>query len=36
MSRKTDAVELMKRVMKGESYLTYKEIAKIKGYHEKY
>ena len=26
----------MKRVMSGDSYLTYKEIAKITGYHEKY
>ena len=36
MSRKEDAIELMKRVMNGDSYLTYKEIAKITGYHEKY
>ena len=36
MSRKSDAIELMKRVMNGDSYLTYKEIAKITGYHEKY
>ena len=36
MSRKADAIELMKRVMSGESYLNYKEIAKITGYHEKY
>ena len=36
MSRKQDAIDLMKRVMNGESYLTYKEIAKITGYHEKY
>ena len=36
MSRKEDAIELMKRVMSGESYLNYKEIAKITGYHEKY
>ena len=36
MSRKQDAVDLMKLVMNGESYLTYKEIAKITGYHEKY
>ena len=36
MSRKSDAIDLMKRVMNGESYLTYKEIAKITGYHEKY
>ena len=36
MSRKEDAIGLMKRVMNGDSYLTYKEIAKITGYHEKY
>lgn len=36
MSRKADAIDLMKRVMEGDSYLTYKEIAKITGYHEKY
>ena len=36
MSRKLDAIDLMKKVMNGESYLTYKEIAKITGYHEKY
>jgi len=36
MSRKQDAVDLMKKVMNGESYLTYKEIAEITGYHEKY
>ena len=36
MSRKSDAIDLIKRVMEGESYLTYKEIAKITGYHEKY
>jgi len=36
MSRKQDAIDLMKRVMNKESYLTYKEIAKITGYHEKY
>ena len=36
MSRKEDAINLMKRVMVGESYLTYKEIAKITGYHDKY
>lgn len=36
MSRKEHAVELMRRVMAGDSYLTYKEIAKITGYHEKY
>ena len=36
MSRKEDAVALMKKVMSGESFLTYKEIAKSTGYHEKY
>lgn len=36
MTRKEEAVSLMERVMNGDSYLTYKEIAKITGYHEKY
>ena len=36
MSRKQDAIDLMKKVLDGESYLNYKEIAKITGYHEKY
>ena len=36
MSRKQDAIDLMKLVMNKESYLTYKEIASITGYHEKY
>lgn len=36
MSRKQDAVDLIKKVMNGESYLTYKEVAQITGYHEKY
>ena len=36
MSRKEEAVNLMTRVLQGDSYLTYKEIAKITGYHEKY
>lgn len=36
MTRKEEAVKLMTRVINGESYLTYKEIAKITGYHEKY
>ena len=36
MARKQDAIDLMQKVMNGESYLTYKEIAKITGYHEKY
>lgn len=36
MSRKEEAVKLIKHVMDGESYLTYKEIAELTGYHEKY
>jgi len=36
MTRKEEAVSLMKKVMSGESYLTYKEIASMTGYHEKY
>ena len=36
MKRKEQALELLKKVSNGESYLTYKEIAKITGYHEKY
>lgn len=36
MSRKQDAIDLIQKVKNGESYLTYKEIAKITGYHEKY
>ena len=36
MSRKQDAVDLIKKVNEGNSYLTYKEIAKLTGYHEKY
>lgn len=36
MKRKEEAVQLMKLVMSGKSYLTYKEIAEITGYHEKY
>ena len=36
MSKKQDAIDLMKKVMDGTSYLTYKEIASITGYHEKY
>ena len=34
--KKKKAVELMQKVINNESYLTYKEIAKITGYHEKY
>ena len=36
MSRKEEAVELIKMVKAGKSYLNYKDIAKITGYHEKY
>lgn len=36
MTRKEQAVDLIKKVSNGESYLTYKEIAKLTGYHEKY
>ena len=36
MNRKEEAVQLMKEVMEGRSFLQYKEIAKITGYHEKY
>ena len=36
MSRKQDAIDLMNLVLNGESYLTFKEIAQITGYHEKY
>ena len=36
MTRKEQAVNLMEEVMNGKSYLTYKEIANITGYHEKY
>lgn len=36
MSRKQQAIDLMKKVMSGESYMTYKEIAQVTGYHEKY
>lgn len=36
MTRKEQAVDLIKKVSSGESYLTYKEIAKLTGYHEKY
>lgn len=36
MSRKEDAIKLMEKVIEGDSYLTFKEIAKITGYHEKY
>ncbi len=36
MGRKEEAVKFMEKAMNGESYLTYKEIAKITGYHEKY
>ena len=36
MNRKEEAVALMKEVIEGRSFLQYKEIAKITGYHEKY
>ena len=36
MSRKEDAVSLIRNVLDGNSYMTYKEIAKLTGYHEKY
>lgn len=36
MSKKEEAVSLIKKVMSGESFLNYKEVAKITGYHEKY
>lgn len=36
VKRLEQAVDLIKKVINGESYLTYKEIAKITGYHEKY
>ena len=36
MTRKEQAVDLITKVSNGESYLTYKEIAKLTGYHEKY
>ena len=36
MTRKEEAVNLMTKVINGESYLSFKEIAKITGYHEKY
>ena len=36
MNRKEKAISLIKKVMNGESYLTYKEIAELTGYHEKY
>ncbi len=36
MNRKEQAINLIKKVEKEESYMTYKEIARITGYHEKY
>lgn len=36
MNRKEQAVTLMTKVMNKESFLTYKEISNITGYHEKY
>jgi len=34
--KKKKAVDLMQKVINKESYLTFKEIAEITGYHEKY
>ena len=36
MNRKEFAVELIKRKMENKSFLNYKEIAEITGYHPKY
>lgn len=36
MSRKEDAVKLIERIESGKSYYTYKQVAEITGYHEKY
>ena len=36
IAKKKKAVELIEKTMSGESFLSYKEIAKITGYHEKY
>ena len=35
-NRKREAVELIKKALNNESFLNYKEIAAITGYHEKY
>ena len=36
MSRKEEAVKMMKSKMANDSFYTYKEIAEITGYHPKY
>ena len=36
MSRKEEAVKMMKSKMSNDSFYTYKEIAEITGYHPKY
>lgn len=36
ITKKKKAVELIQKAMNGESYLSFKEIAKVSGYHEKY
>ena len=36
ITKKKKAVELIEKVLKGESYYNFKEISKITGYHEKY
>ena len=36
ITKKRKAVELIQKVIDGDSYLNYKEIAKATGYHEKY
>ncbi len=36
MSRKKEAIEMIKRIEEGKSYFTYKQVAEITGYHDKY
>lgn len=36
MSKKQEALELIKRIKNKESFLTYKQAAEVLGYHEKY
>lgn len=36
MGKKIEAVNLIKKKLSGESYLSYKEIAELTGYHPKY
>ena len=36
VSKKKKAVEMMQKVMNGESYMQYNEIARVCGYHPKY